>query len=129
MQPKIVGRRQAGSRAAVLAVSFCLSIGLTACGGGGGGDDSSQIRSAITTLIQKSDCAVLTPRAQKTLTGETGGKCSHDLGLRKKPKTFRVTSVKVNGATAQARVVSDGHPVGLKLLKQDGTWRIDDIQG
>jgi ABC-type glycerol-3-phosphate transport system substrate-binding protein len=133
---KDIRRRADGRRVtkALTAIALALAaIGFAACGGGGdsasGSSDAEQIRAVIDLGNSKDPaiCDKLTAKWMENVVGGDRSDCEQQVE-QSSEDAVKVQDVSVDGdhSTVTARI--EGDPGTLLLVKQDGEWKLDDIQ-
>ncbi|HEY8638233.1 MAG TPA: hypothetical protein VIL64_03240 [Solirubrobacteraceae bacterium] len=114
---------------AVLAAA--LTLPLAACGGGSK-SDAQQIKDNLHKLLATKDgaCAKLaTENFLKLTTGDTGAKGAEKCDKGRKEQGFKKVSIgepAVTGDKATVPVTADGDKRTAEMVKQGGTWKLDD---
>jgi hypothetical protein len=114
---------------------ICLigALALPGCGFGGGQSDREQITDVVNKAFTDDDpklCGqVLSQSFIKTFYG-TVGKCEQNAAKGANADSVDVLRLTVTGDTAKALIMASGgsaspKPVTLKLVKEDGDWKID----
>lgn len=133
--------RPAARRPSVaLIVALGATVAFAACGGSSGSDSSKQITDTLTTGLKTNDPTVLCTKTFSTGFVQrvygTQAKCiaveTKNAKTNKPATAVKVTSIKVDGATATAVVAvtggnDDGASGQLSLVSQQKGWRVDDL--
>ena len=120
--------------------AFLLALTLGGCGGGGDGDPSADITKALQTSLTSNDPVVLCEQALSSglVTRVYGGKARclqverAAAASRASAGSAQVSRIKADGDRATAYVVlrggdQDGARGALSVVREDGTWRLDDL--
>jgi ABC-type glycerol-3-phosphate transport system substrate-binding protein len=109
------------------------SLGVAACGGGDGGgsqaSDADQIRALIDLGNSKNPaiCGKLTDKWMQNVVGGDRADCEQQ--VKQSPSNaVQVENISVNGDAATVGATVEGNSAQLTLVKQDGEWKLDDIQ-
>ncbi|HZO06145.1 MAG TPA: hypothetical protein VFB52_07135 [Solirubrobacterales bacterium] len=119
------------------------ALSLAACGGSDSDSDEDQITTAIETSVtttDPADCTVYSTQAfLEQSEGEKGEaavtSCEEDVeDTSDDPDSVEVSAVEVDGDAATAEVAFsgggfDGQAVAVSLVKEDGDWKLDSIDG
>jgi hypothetical protein len=121
-------------RFAAVPLALLLStsaIAFAACGGddNGGASDEEQIRDvvALGNELDPEICDKLTDRWLENVTGGDASDCEEQLKDTEKD-SIQIEDVSVEGDEATATATIQGQPGRLLLVKEDGEWKLDDIQ-
>ena len=131
--------------------AIALALALAGCGGGGHrGSDQEQVGKAVTDFAHalgkgdgKTACSLLTPGARDAFVARVAalvGTRDCATAIDKLPavaganvtgpfQTARVSSVKVSGSSATARVIAGGASAPVSLQKRDGDWLLTGVPG
>jgi hypothetical protein len=121
-----VGRR---GLAIALVAAVAAMPGLAACGGGGDSDED-QVKEVVEQLA-KSEPAVCGKMSERFLKQNFGGdkaRCEKAAEDDKTDDEIEIEKTEIDGdrATVSAKV---GRQEGqIKLLKDDGDWKLDDVE-
>jgi len=117
----------------------CLA--LAACGGSGEEDQVREVVEGLYAGFADTDadriCDSLTQKQREAVTKGTGKarSCEQVLSIAlslvgealKEAKDAKVTDIEVNGDKASAKVEFRGKSSGLGLAKEDGEWKVSDL--
>ena len=129
----------------VLVVSGLAALALSACGGGGNNSsaDQDQITKQIQFAATSGDPKACTTAQTQHFTDQTSGDngtgtaavrtCEQDASQGVADKVD-VSDISVDGDNATAKVaitgsVFDGQTLNVALVKEGGTWKLDDFKG
>ena len=135
-----------GLRARALAVLTALLLGfvLGACGGGDDGNEGDAVREAVTRFVEAGNredfaavCDLLAQSEARSIAREGGGGCAkvlEQLSSGPAQTQLRIDQVRVSGerAAVDATFIREGGtrvPQTLRLLKEDGDWKIATVGG
>jgi len=120
--------------------AFLIAATLGGCGGGGDGDPSADITKALQASLTSGDASVLCEHALSTglVTRVYGGKARclqverAAAASRAAAGSAQVSRIKASGDRVTAYVVlrggdQDGAHGALSVVRQAGTWRLDDL--
>ncbi|MEA2271918.1 MAG: hypothetical protein QOI98_626 [Solirubrobacteraceae bacterium] len=120
-----------------LALAVFVAAGLTGCLGYGDKDTATEVIKTVYTRGDPADCTDRETQRlveQTTFYRGTGAQlvCRSNEANLEPADTVSISNVKVHGDTAVARVAirggaADGQRQTLRLVKQSGGWKIDEI--
>jgi hypothetical protein len=131
-------------RLLLLPLALLLVLGLAACGGGdSGGGEEDEITAVIEKSVTSDDpskCTELMTQNFVEQTADTEGEeavkqCEEEAkNGENDPDSVAVSAIEVDGgnATADAAFVGgnfDGQTLTVALVKDSGTWKLDEIEG
>jgi len=118
----------------VIVLALTLApFGATACGGGDSGgsqvSDEAQIRSLIDLGNSKNPavCDQLTDKWMADVIGGNRADCEQQV-TQSPANAIQVEAVSVSGDAATVTAQVAGNAAQISLVKQDGEWKLDDIQ-
>ncbi|MCW2991965.1 MAG: hypothetical protein JWM73_2559 [Solirubrobacterales bacterium] len=121
--PQVVRRRRAVALAALVVL---VALPVVWLGSGGAGTDSERIAALLTRGASRPP--TLCDHLSSPMLEAVGG---HDACVKASPERApagRVQDVRVAGDTASAVVVRDGDQELVRLVRQDGVWKVDDVR-
>jgi hypothetical protein len=121
--PAVVRRRRA---LAVTAVVVLLALPFLLLLGGGGSTDAGRVAALLRQGT--ADPAALCEHLSAGMSRAVGGRGACVRSSPKKGPNGTVHAVHVSGATATATVTSAGGDEHVRLVRQGGDWKIDDIR-
>ena len=124
-------------RIATVALSLCLLPGLAACGSGDEGDVKSAVNQLYAGFAERDAdkaCGAMTKDRQRAVAGKAAS-CRQAMGIAmglvgnslKDAKDAKVTKVDLNGEKARATVEFKGKSSDLGLAKENGDWKVSDL--
>jgi len=133
-------------RPTALLACCALAVTLGACGGGGNDEDDVRkavngVYDALASKDAKKVCGSLSEQGREQIartTGRSGKRMSCEsvfgLGFAFAGETFKdareaeVTDVEIDGDEATATVKFKGKTGDVSLVKENGDWKLDDLQ-
>lgn len=123
--PEVIRRRRALALGGLLGL-IGVPLAVLALTAGGGGSDAQQIRSLLARGA--AEPATLCDHLSTGMLRAVGGRDACVAASPTRAPSGEIDSISIDGATAHAVVVQDTGTEMVRLVRQDGEWKVDDVR-